>query len=81
MEMMQFKYRNYDIYVGARQSINKDGLSVKWRPYAELVRADDNVDQLLPLDFSSKEFDSEQEAKKYAAVSVKALIDSGNCKI
>lgn len=79
--MEGIRYRNYDIYPSAQPLRKEDGSPAKWMARAEIIRWSGNtaqpvlVQQWLPPEFP--EFDTEQEARKYAAIAAKGLIDSG----
>lgn len=83
--MEGIRYGSYDIYPSGRLLRNEDGSPAKWMACAQIIRwSGSEAPPVLILGWDPPkfpEFDVEEEARKYAAVAAKQLIDSGQCKI
>lgn len=79
--MSSYRYRNYDVRPAGQQLRNEDGSEGKWMALASIIRWDENEVLAVPVSWHPPEFETEQDAKKYAAVAAREMIDAGRCKI
>ena len=79
--MRGFKHREYDVFPAGQQLKNEDGSPGKWMALSSVIRWHGDEMLLVPVSWYPPEFDTEQEAVRYAAAAAKEMIDAGRCKI
>lgn len=79
--MSSYKYGNYDVRPVGLQLKYKEGCEGKWIALATIIRWNEDEVLRVPVSWCLPEFETEQEAKIYAAKAAKEMIDAGLCKI
>ena len=79
--MSSYKYGNYDVRPVGQQVRNEDGCEGKWMALATIIRWNGDEVLRVPVSWYPPDFETEQEAKIYAAMAAKEMIDAGICKI
>jgi hypothetical protein len=78
--MSGYNYGSYTVYPVGQQFRHKDSLAEKWMAKATIIREDANEVLAVPVSWYQPEFETEQDAKIYAAVAAKEMIDAGLVK-
>jgi hypothetical protein len=76
---MVMKNGMYGIFPGAQQLRTEDGSPGKWAARATVIRWQSG--EVMPVNWTSPEFESKQAALAHAVNGARAMIDSGRCTI